>query len=140
MPSAFTWAVRCKVSMMYYGEFVLESCLWRGCISARDTYALGFLVTTKNYMAAAAESESMKQEQHTTLQHILHYNTYYTTTHATLQHILQYNTYYSTTHTTHYSALSASRRHVYYQPQHITHLTDMCITNQTTPHQFVLSL
>jgi len=48
---------RCPVSTVYHNEV----CLWRGNESAGETYTLTSLFTLKSYMAAIAESESMKQ-------------------------------------------------------------------------------
>ena len=45
---------------------MLESCRWRGYVPAGETCALGSLFTARSYLAAVAESESMKQELHTT--------------------------------------------------------------------------
>ena len=49
---------------------MLESCRWRGYVPAGGTYALGSLFTPRSCLAAVAESESVKQELHTT-----HYTT-----------------------------------------------------------------
>ena len=58
------------VSAVYHEEVVLESCRWRGYVPAGETYALGSLFTPRSYMASVVESESVKQELHTT-----HYTT-----------------------------------------------------------------
>ena len=54
------------VSAVYHDEVVLESCLWGGYVPAGETYAIGYLFTPRSYLASVAESESMKQELHTT--------------------------------------------------------------------------
>ena len=56
---------RCPVSMVNHGEVVLEYFLRRGYIPAGETCALGSLFTARSYLAAAADTERMKQKLHT---------------------------------------------------------------------------
>ena len=56
--------------VVYHEKVVLESCLWRGYVPAGKSYSVFASFSPKSYPAAAAESESAKQELHTTLQHL----------------------------------------------------------------------
>ena len=111
--------------MVYHGEVVLESCLWRGYVPAGKTYTLCYLFAPRAIwrLQLKARARSRSYTLHTT--HYTLHTTHYTlhTTHYTL-----HTTHY-TLHTTHYTtALGASHRPVF--SHHIQYTNDVILSSE----------